>query len=233
MVEIGMPSAICRGISRAMNIFGFNTGKNANPVEGQQQLSESIHNVANVEQSIPLFAVNYDKLIQAIHVAASAWPGISHYFLGKALFKADKEHLLDYGRPITGGHYKAYQYGPYAVEAIELVKGEGFVPPEISHELDERIETSQCYKSIIIKPRGDSLYPDLSEEEVDYIRNAVGDVRQKDFRTVANETHEDPAWKEAWEKRPYSVMDIRTWLNELKNPEKASEQLTESVQFWS
>lgn len=233
MTEIAMPSTISRGITRAMKFLGFSTGKDATTGKDPQQLADALRHAAGKDLTIPRFTVNYDKLIQAIHVAASAWPGISHYFLGKALFKADKEHVLDYGRPITGGHYKAYQYGPYAVEAIELVKGEGFVPPEISHELDERIETRQIHKSIHIIPRGDSLYPDLSEEEIEYIQKAVGGLRQKDFGTVANETHDDPAWKEAWDKRPWGVMDIRAWLTELENPERASEQLSESVQFWS
>lgn len=211
-----------------MTLFGFATA-------GQKMPTPSDFRNAAKGDATPHFKVNYNKLIQAIHVIATAYPGITHYFLGKALFKADREHVLDYGLPITGGTYRAYKHGPFAEEAIELVKREFVVSTEIANALEAHVEIHRDKtdsKRFVISPKTVEAYPDLSEEQVDYLRQAASDMKGKSFAEVERDTH-DEAWEEARTRGEKSIIDTRIWLKGLDDPEKAIEQFSESVQLWS
>ena len=52
------------------------------------------------------------KLSSAIAYLAEQKPGLTNHRIGALLFLADKQHLLEFGRPITGDRYYALKHGP-------------------------------------------------------------------------------------------------------------------------
>src|SRR5947208_11944301 len=68
------------------------------------------------------FNFNETKTIEALVLVADQWPGITPFFVAKVLFFADRNHLRDYGRPVTGDLYIAMADGPVPSRAYDVLK---------------------------------------------------------------------------------------------------------------
>src|SRR5258708_37156181 len=68
------------------------------------------------------FNFNETKTVEAITFIAERWQGITPFFLAKVLFFADRDHLREYGRPVTGDRYIAMTDGPVPSRVYDLVK---------------------------------------------------------------------------------------------------------------
>ena len=55
------------------------------------------------------------------------------------MFFADKEHLLDYGRPITGDSYVAMEHGPVPTSTRDILKFDSGYPDEYLDILASRV----------------------------------------------------------------------------------------------
>jgi hypothetical protein len=86
------------------------------------------------------FKLNKVKSIEAIDFIASEWKGITQYFVCKTFYFSDKEHFLDWGRPISGDYYVAMSHGPVPSRIYELLKPD-------SGEEDDWLELFDRYLS--------------------------------------------------------------------------------------
>jgi uncharacterized phage-associated protein len=69
------------------------------------------------------FQLDPEKIVNALSLVATRCPRATKMKVCKLLYFADKEHLLQYGRPITGDTYVRMTYGPTPSTGLNLMRG--------------------------------------------------------------------------------------------------------------
>lgn len=69
------------------------------------------------------FTFKPEKLVNAIGFFAANCANVGRTKACKLLYFADKEHLLRYGRTITGDHYYRLQHGPIPTMGLNMLRG--------------------------------------------------------------------------------------------------------------
>ncbi len=178
------------------------------------------------------FTFDWEKTIDAIEFLAEQKPGLTQYYIGKLLFFADREHILDYGRPITGDRYVAMEHGPVPSAVRNLLNGE--YADEVAERLEERvsIQIRGNLRHVYPKRHEQNGHPSrLSGSDKEYLLEAVDKYSNLSFGQLRDITHEDPAWIEAWERigTAANEMNVELWLDQLENAETAKAQLSENA----
>ena len=164
------------------------------------------------------FKFDEKKVIEAIQHLAIKKPGITKYYIGKIFFFADREHLKDWGRPISGDYYVAMPDGPAPSTIINLINDP---PSNLKSYIFERLDIKNSkYKETYSKQ--DSIdYHYLSRSDITYLNDALekyNDALKKygenAYNYIRDETHEDEAWKDAWGRshKKNNELDISIWL---------------------
>lgn len=176
------------------------------------------------------FRFKWEKAIQAIDFIAQNQPGITQYYIGKIMFFADREHLLDYGRPISGDRYVAMEHGPVPSAIRDLLKSDSGYPDEMINLLHSRIGLETDGNKQHVYSKGDVDFPALSGSDKEYLLNAINEYAKMPFTTLKELSHKDPAYEAAWAKLgAANEMDIDFWLDTLDEPEKAKNELHEYI----
>lgn len=144
---------------------------------------------------------NYTKTVEALLylMELAGERLLDRYKLGKALFFADREHLKEYGRPITYCNYAAMKDGPVPSEAYDLLKGErlkGGEPIETPWQAHNVRDNIFNYVPERVANRRK-----LSVSDLETLETAYEFVKDKSFGEIWNLTHEDEAYVEAWQRR--------------------------------
>jgi uncharacterized phage-associated protein len=142
------------------------------------------------------FNFNETKTLEAVVFIAERWKGITPFYLAKALFFADRNHLRAYGRPITGDVYVAMADGPVPSRVYDLVKDniDFFGDPEAIVQAI-CINRNERYAHIfaIRSPNLDAL----SETDISELETAIEFCRGRSFGELSSITHQERAWAEA------------------------------------
>lgn len=179
-------------------------------------------------QVMTRFRFNWQKAIQAIDFIAQKKPGITQFYIGKVMFFADREHVLDYGRPITGDRYVAMEHGPVPSAIRDLLKVDSGYPDEMIEVLHSRIGIKHEGNKQHIYSKGNSAFPNLSGSDKEYLENALNTYGSMSFTELKRISHQDPAFNAAWEMLGNAnEMDIELWLDDFDDPEVAKTQLFE------
>ena len=91
------------------------------------------------------------KLASAVAYMAWKKPELAKTQLCKLLFFADKQHLLTFGRTITGDRYYALEQGPAPAHELDATWGEGAAPdlkPLSKSDLDVLDETLRLHGNL-------------------------------------------------------------------------------------
>src|ERR1022692_1216766 len=68
------------------------------------------------------FRIDPQKTIVAMtYLVSKELPQMDKYKLAKLLFLADKRHLVEYGRPVTGDRYCAVKLGPIPSNGLNIL----------------------------------------------------------------------------------------------------------------
>lgn len=127
---------------------------------------------------------------------------LTQYDIVKTLFLADREHLNEWGRPVTFDNYFAMKHGPVPSLAYDFLKGNEFKLrkyevsdlPWRAHPVDGK----SGQKNFEIIDEEFDVEDSLSESDLEAIDHALSDVLRLGFSQVRRLTHEDPAYLEAW-----------------------------------
>lgn len=179
---------------------------------------------------------NEDKTLSAILFLANQAGQIDLYALLKTLYYADKNHLREWGRTITGDFYVRMKLGPVpsqAYDMLKLVRGEGCW--ETNLNLKEHFE---FIDSITIKPLKPADINKLSETDVEALQKSFNERGRKSFRALKREAHDDAAYKSNPNERVMTEDDLiegdlilRLHLSENKENELFLEKWRHSPPF--
>lgn len=163
----------------------------------ERQKAEVVQLAPDIERIVA--AVAY-----TIHAAEALEARFTQYDIVKSLFLADRAHLNDFGRLVSGDRYVAMIHGPVPSTAYNLLKRdvvtmEKFGLDELPWRAERGIQPKTFeYHSADIDWVDDYLAP--SDKEA--IDASVGIIKNLSFTQVRKLTHEDPAYIDAWEDSP-------------------------------
>jgi len=154
------------------------------------------------------------KIAAATAIVMEEFGGtIDVYFLMKALYRADRRMLMDFGRTITGDRYSSMPKGPIVSETYDLVRNK-FDLPEFQAIWNEAFFTT----AHTIQPRGIIDLGPLSPVEEDFLRFEAREVKAKrdNGENVADWMHKTcPEWErvDKGTSKPLKVSRIVEHLN--------------------
>lgn len=188
--------------------------------------------IVRYPQAMTRFRVNWPKVIEAIDFIASRKPGVTQYYIGKIFFFADREHLLDFGRPITGDRYVAMEHGPVPSAIRDILKADSDSPDELLGALHDRVAIEHDANKQMVYSKGLDDFRELSGSDKEYLAHAIDKYGAMSFGELKRVSHEDPAYADAWEKAGNNnEMNIELWFGELGDPEAVKERVKEFVRY--
>jgi uncharacterized phage-associated protein len=152
------------------------------------------------------FVFDFEATKAAIlYLASKHLPEYDKYKVCKLLFLADREHLLRFGRTITGDTYHALPFGPAPIETLNLLDGVEFVAIEGKEPQDHRVE--ELVRSL--KLSAEERYPPyeahaapdmdaLSESDILVLDQVAAEHGNKGFEELKKLTHSMAAYTRAW-----------------------------------
>ena len=130
------------------------------------------------------------------------------YRIWKMLFAAEKYHLNQYGRPITGDKYLAMQYGT--------------VPQWLYNVASEQIGIGFIRYGNTFFAEHPYIRKMFSESDIEALEKGYNEYVGLSFEEVKTKNHKEPAWEKNWEKRgvlekvaiPFEDLIDEVWLKE-------------------
>jgi len=178
------------------------------------------------------FKLAWEKAIQAIDYIAQQRPGLTQYYIGKIMFFADREHLLDYGRPVSGDRYFAMEHGPVPSFVRDVLKATSDYPDEILDKLHGCLAIEQDGNKLKVFSKQLCEHELLSGSDKEYLLDAVNKYAGMSFGRLREISHEDPAYESAWsEPGNANEMDVALWFSGLANPQAALESAREYAAY--
>jgi uncharacterized phage-associated protein len=114
------------------------------------------------------------------------------YKLQKVLYFADKNHMAEYGRPITGDFYVAMKDGPVpsrTYDMLKQVRGDGCYcsTQDFINKLNESIS---FIGNVTISPKKRANTDDLSESDIKAINSAIELLKNLTFIQIKARSHD-------------------------------------------
>jgi hypothetical protein len=162
------------------------------------------------------FRLDTDRCIQGIQWLAVNQPGITQFYIGVVFFFADKRHLMDWGRPISGDQYIATEHGPAPFTIYELLKSDSGAPDEIAKALNARLRTVTHENRIqIFSVEEKPSYPALSRTDREYLLEALQTYGKMSYDELLRHYAGDPAYAAASELAGVNnELDVRLWFKD-------------------
>jgi len=128
------------------------------------------------------------------------------YNIWKIMFSAEKYHLNNHGRPITGDTYIAMDYGTVPSWLYDIAK-------ENRYQSDFSMQNNK----LTAKRKPDMEY--FSESDVEALEYGFNQYAKLDFKSVMEKNHKEPAWEKSYTKgngTPILFEDLieEEWLKE-------------------
>ncbi len=168
------------------------------------------------------FRINYDQCIQGMQYLALRKPGITQDCVKRVFFFADRRHLVDGGRSISGNRYVAMKHGPVPYEISNLIEGNSPYSGQVKEKFDSRLrrETHSgkvCLWSKIEVPD----FPNLSGSDIEYLGDSFDQYGNVNSGKFSDLTHDDTAYQRAMA-RPGENNDMNPidWLDHIGTPEE-------------
>ncbi len=114
----------------------------------------------------------------------------------KLLFFADKEHLLRYGRPITGDTYYKLEHGPIPSKGLNLLRGKVGATAAASVQEYFRVVGNT------VKPKRQldmSVFSNSDVKVLEDVKQRLGTLSASKLRRLS---HDEPSWKNSNDNQP-------------------------------
>lgn len=137
-----------------------------------------------------------EKFASAVAFLALKCPSPTKLKICKLLFYADKEHLVKYGRPITGDRYYKLEYGPVPTRGLDMLRGNAG---------EAEIALLEKYVSVV----GNSIFPKRAADKTVFSKSDLevmeevckryGDLSATD---LGRRSHKEASWIQAVDAGP-------------------------------
>lgn len=117
------------------------------------------------------------------------------YKILKAIYRANKNHLAQYGRQIFNETYQALEWGTVPAFAYDVVTyvQRGKLQPRMPSDVKKKLKVSALHTvTPLVKPNLRAL----SDSDIECLDEAVEFYRPMTFDEVADNAHEDAAYKD-------------------------------------
>ena len=110
----------------------------------------------------------------------------------KIIYFADRQHLVDWGRPITGDTYIAMEAGPVPsrlYDMLKIVRGDSYLP-----DTEGLSQFFQIENWMYVKPLQDADLNELSHNEQEALSKAIAKYADLSYDEIKEKSH-DVAWR--------------------------------------
>ena len=139
------------------------------------------------------FSFSADKFVNASVYLVRHCPEVTKMKLAKLLYFADVEHLLMYGRPITGDRYIKMEHGPVPSNGYDLIKRNDRASREDQELFDDFLEA----RGNTLVAKSDPNLLCLSETDIEALDSIVRKFGSATAKQLRDLSHRDQAWIEA------------------------------------
>jgi uncharacterized phage-associated protein len=135
---------------------------------------------------------NIEKALNAVLYIALHVRRSDFHKIFKILYFSDREHLIEYGRAITGDNYYAMEYGPVPTRLYDIFKsvgGKGYYKDDGTF--------SQYFSVVdnnILKPQKEPDMRTLSKSDVKHLDDSIKLYGNLSMAELIEKSH-DYAWK--------------------------------------
>ncbi len=181
-----------------------------------------IHTMGS-DSSLPRwpFVFDSDKAVEAVLYVSTREKRPTLHSISKILYHADKLHLSQYGRPISGDWYAAMKDGPVPSATYDMFKtlrGDSGLP------IPERARGALTVEDrYLVTPLRTADTSFLSASELECLDQAVRLHANKSYSKRVAESH-GPAWQAADEN---GMIQLDNLLLEIENRDELREHLAE------
>jgi uncharacterized phage-associated protein len=155
------------------------------------------------------FEYNFTKSIELMAFFAQKIPGVQKAKMMKLVYLADKEHFLRHGYPITGDRQYAMKLGPVPSQCLDVLDGD--INPE---ETFKFLHINNNRILLLEYPNSSSL----TESELAVAGEILEKYGKKWWRSLIDETHELPEYKEVFEENTSTFIPYETILKHSGDP---------------
>jgi uncharacterized phage-associated protein len=144
---------------------------------------------------MPQIASNFDsqKAIEIILYIANRVPSPTKLVICKLIYFADKTSLEKYGRFVSGDNYAALPHGPVPSRTLNLI-----------NEAVSVKNNEFSVDGIRIIPKRDAIRSWFSDSDIECLDKIIEQNKHKPAWQIGEESHQDPAYIEAWARRGLS-----------------------------
>jgi uncharacterized phage-associated protein len=152
------------------------------------------------------FELDIDKAIEASLFILNAQKSCDLHKLFKLLYFADRKHLSQYGRPITGDRYMAMKHGPvpsFVYDALKLVRGDNSYLKIDRNPSDYFSVVNRIY----VGGKREANLEYLSQSDIDCLEETINEYKDLSFSERTRLSH-DEAWTRVDENDNMDVLAI-------------------------
>ena len=138
--------------------------------------------------------VQFDKTktLNALLYVANRVQRKDFHKIFKVIYFADRQHLADWGRPITGDTYIAMEAGPVPsrlYDMLKIVRGDSYI-----HDTEGLGQYFQVENWMYVKPLVDADRNKLSANEQQALSDAIAKYAGLSYDEIKEKSH-DVAWR--------------------------------------
>ena len=138
--------------------------------------------------------VQFDKVktLNALLFVANRVQRKDFHKIFKIIYFADRQHLVDWGRPITGDTYIAMEAGPVPsrlYDMMKIVRGDSYMPDTEGLSQYFRVENW-----MYVNPLQNADLNELSSNEQEALQDAINKYAGLSYDEIKEKSH-DVAWR--------------------------------------
>ncbi|MBL7712982.1 MAG: SocA family protein, partial [Chitinophagaceae bacterium] len=148
---------------------------------------------------------NERKSLQAVLYIANRLARRDFHKIFKVLYFSDRDHLIKYGRTITGDQYIAMEDGPVPSKIYDIfkaVRGDGYYKDDGTFSAFFEVENWD-----LLRPKQDAELKALSKTDIHFLDKNLELYRNTSWDEVREKSH-DYAWRSTIRNRPISFENL-------------------------
>ena len=148
-----------------------------------------------------------DRIKAAVLYVLSEVGETDYHKLFKILYFADQQHLVRFGRSITGDQYNAIQYGPVPTETYDLFRHlatpDSFVLPteEVANLFSSftfrKMANGTARPIPMVSSDEAPNLDELSASDIECLSKSIAENKHLSFHDLTEKSHDD-AWEQAY-----------------------------------